>query len=57
MSDIDRPRSWLPVNLCRAAARRLSTHSQLKLSAEIYRGVWEDVGTPERLRALNLDSR
>jgi hypothetical protein len=22
-------------------------------SAELYAGVWEDIGTPERLRALN----
>jgi MurNAc alpha-1-phosphate uridylyltransferase len=24
-----------------------------RCSAELYRGLWEDVGTPERLAALN----
>jgi MurNAc alpha-1-phosphate uridylyltransferase len=28
-----------------------------RCSAELYSGVWEDVGTPQRLRALNGDSR
>ncbi len=28
-----------------------------RCTAEIYRGIWEDVGTPERLRALNSGDR
>ncbi len=41
----DGPQPLKPL-LLRAMARRQCT-------AELYRGVWEDVGTPERLRALN----
>ncbi len=28
-----------------------------RCTAELYRGIWEDVGTPERLRALNSGDR
>ncbi len=28
-----------------------------RCTAELYRGLWEDVGTPERLRTLNRDDR
>jgi N-acetyl-alpha-D-muramate 1-phosphate uridylyltransferase len=41
----DGVRSLKPL-LLRAMAER-------RCSAELYRGIWEDVGTPERLKALN----
>jgi N-acetyl-alpha-D-muramate 1-phosphate uridylyltransferase len=35
----------------------LRSMSTRKCSAELYRGIWEDVGTPERLAALNARLR
>jgi MurNAc alpha-1-phosphate uridylyltransferase len=44
---VDGPQPLKPL-LLRAMARHRCT-------AELYEGVWEDVGTPERLRALNAN--